>query len=189
MTRHVFAVQERVLSAVSGWTEDDARTAVNDLMRFIRQAMMPESKGQRITRHSLLVHLGFSDPRSLLPCPSEIKEIQQLVRREVSGNVVGKMLNSTQHICLYGGAGCGKTTAVQEIRGLLPPESVVVVFDCYGSGRYMDSDAYRHRPKDAFLQLSNELAARTSYPTAYNTIQGTLIIQEYSNDDWKTLLR
>ena len=159
-----FAVEERVLSTVSGWTEDGARTAVNDLMRFIRQAMMPESKGQRITRHLILVHFGFSDHRSLFPCPSEINEIQQPVQREISGTIARKILDGVQHICLHGGAGCGKTTAIQEIRGLLPPESIVIAFDCYGSGRYKDSDAYRHRPRDAFLQLSNELAATLHTP-------------------------
>ena len=38
------------------------------------------------------------------------------------------------------------------------------MFDCYGAGRYLDSDAYRHRPKDAFLQLSNDLASKLPVP-------------------------
>ena len=159
-----FTVNQRVLSAISEWTEDDARTVVNDLVSFVRRAMMPEGANALITRHSILAHLGFSDQRALFPCPSEIKEIQQPIQRKVSGTIVNRLLDGTQRICLHGGAGCGKTTAVQEIRGLLPPESVVIVFDCYGSGRYMDSDAYRHRPRDAFLQLSNELAARLHTP-------------------------
>ena len=159
-----FAIDQRVLSTISEWTEDDARAAVNDLKGFIRRAMMPESNSQGITRHSILAHLGFSDQRSLFPCPSEIKEIRQPVQREISGTIFEKVSGGTQRVCLHGGAGCGKTTAIQEISELLPSESVLVLFDCYGSGRYLDSDAYRHRPQDAFLQFSNELAARLHTP-------------------------
>lgn len=159
-----FVAEQKILSTISEWTEDDARTAVNDLMRFIRQAMMPQSQDEFITRHSILAHLGFSDERALFPCPSDIKDIEQPVKREISSAIVQDIMSVSRHICLHGGAGCGKTTAIQEIREMLPSESVLVVYDCYGSGRYMDSDAYRHRPKDAFLQLSNELAIRLRTP-------------------------
>ena len=40
----------------------------------------------------------------------------------------------------------------------------MIIFDCYGSGGYLDADAYRHRPQDAFLQLSNDLARRLRIP-------------------------
>ncbi len=159
-----FVAERKILSTISEWTEDDARTAVNDLMRFIGQAMMPQSQDEFITRHSILAHLGFSDERALFPCPSDIKDIEQPVKREISSAIAQRILSGSRHICLHGGAGCGKTTAIQEIREMLPAESVLVVYDCYGSGRYMDSDAYRHRHKDAFLQLSNELAIRLRTP-------------------------
>ena len=74
------------------------------------------------------------------------------------------MLTGNQRICLYGEGGFGKTTALQELEGLLPEGSIVITFDCYGSGRYLDADAYRHRPKDAFLQLSNDLAVHIRTP-------------------------
>ena len=42
--------------------------------------------------------------------------------------------------------------------------SVVVAFDCYGGGSYLNSDAYRHRQQDAFLQLTNEAASSLLLP-------------------------
>jgi hypothetical protein len=48
----------------------------------------------------------------------------------------------------------------------------MIVFDCYGAGRYLDSDAYRHRPKDAFLQLANELAAKLRVPLLLTRCDG-----------------
>ena len=78
------------------------------------------------------------------------------------------MLSGEQRICLHGEGGCGKTTAVQEIEALLPSDSVMIIFDCYGNGRYLDADAYRHRPRDAFLQLANDLARRLRIPLLVN---------------------
>ena len=45
-----------------------------------------------------------------------------------------------------------------------PVGSVVVTFDCYGGGLDMDASALRHRPEDAFLQLSNDLARQLHVP-------------------------
>ena len=159
-----FALEERVLATIAEWTEDDARAALNDLMRSVRRAMMPEAKGELITRQSVLLWIGFSDERALFPCPPTIKRVDRLIPREASRIVVKRMVNGDQRICLHGEGGCGKTTALQEMEALLPSGSVVILFDSYGSGRYLDSDAYRHRPPDAFLQLSNDLARQLRIP-------------------------
>lgn len=170
-----FAIEERVLNTISDWTDDDARVIVNELLRFIRRAMMPEAKGELITRQSILICLGFSDPRALFPCPTIIKKADHLIMREASRKVTEQMLSGNQRICLYGEGGCGKTTTLQEIEKLLPPDSVAIIFDCYGGGRYLDSDAYRHRPKEAFLQLSNDLSRQLQLP---------LLMSKLSNLDY-----
>jgi hypothetical protein len=163
--RSRFALEGNVLQTIAGWTEGDARSILNDLLRFMRtMMMMPESKGEWIGRETILAQLGFSSFSALFPCRSDIKEIENLIPRQVSSEVVEQMLGGTQYLCIHGGAGSGKTTLLQEIRRLLPAGSSMVVFDCYGAGRYLDSDAYRHRPKDAFFQLSNELAVRLQVP-------------------------
>ena len=74
-----FAVEERILTTISEWTEDDARTSVNDLLAFIRRKMLPEAKGEFITCQSILAQLGFSDPNALFPCLTTIKSISNLV--------------------------------------------------------------------------------------------------------------
>lgn len=163
-----FSIEERILSTISEWTENDARSAVNDLLMFIRRKMLPEASGEEITRHSIIASLGFSDPAALFPCPSSIKQIDRIVPRQASKDVVTHLLTGKQRICLYGEGGCGKTTALQELEGQLPEGSMVITFDCYGGGRYLDADAYRHRPKDAFLQLSNDLAVYLRTPLLLN---------------------
>ena len=159
-----FALEECVLRVISEWTADDARSTISYLKERIHRAMLPEAAGEYITRESILAWMGVSDLAALFPCPSAIRPVEQLIPREVSQKVSKSLLSGNQRICLYGEGGCGKTTTLQEIETLLPRYSVVVIFDCYGGGRYLDSDAYRHRDKDAFLQLSNELARRLRIP-------------------------
>ncbi|MFC1983843.1 hypothetical protein ACFLVO_02365 [Chloroflexota bacterium] len=159
-----FALDESVLATISEWIDDEASSAVNGLLRHVRQAMLPEGKGEYITRHLILSWLGYSDPRALFPCPSAIRNIEQYILRDVSHAVSEKMLDGVQYICLHGEGGCGKTAALQGIEDLLPDGSAMVIFDCYGGGRYLDADAYRHRDADAFVQLSNELASRLRIP-------------------------
>ena len=159
-----FAIEERVLTTISEWTEDDARTSVNNLLSFIQKKMLPESKGEPITRQSILAQLGFSDPRALFPCPRAIKKINNLIPRNVTQDIAELMSGGEKHLCLHGEGGCGKTTTLQELKKKLPQNSAFIVFDCYGEGSYLDADAYRHRSKDAFLQLSNELAQNLRTP-------------------------
>jgi hypothetical protein len=165
-----FALEERVLVTISDWTDGDARADVDHLMRFMRRAMMPDAKSV-ITRQSILSQLGFSDPAALFPCPSTIKRVDRLIPRQASRTVIEQMLSGNQRICIHGEGGCGKTTALQEIETLLPHGSVVVIFDCYGGGRYLDSDAHRHQPRDAFLQLSNDLARQLRIPLLLSRLE------------------
>lgn len=163
-TNSRFGLEEQILRQLSEWTDDDARTALNDLMRFIRLAMMPESKGQILDRQSILARLGYSDPRGLLPCPAAFTPVADLVSRSVTREIVEKFQAGVQRVCLHGEGGTGKTTVLQELAQRLPAGSVMLTFDCYGGGRYLNANETRHRPREAFLQLSNELASKVRIP-------------------------
>ena len=163
-----FGLEESILSNVSEWIEDDARAQVEVFMRYIRRAMMPDARNQVITRHSILAQLGFSDPGALFPCPNKIERTERLILREATRSVIESLGTTAQRICLHGTAGCGKTTLMHEIESLLPHESIFIIFDCYGGGTYQNADAYRHRSKDAFLHLANELASRLRIPLFVN---------------------
>lgn len=159
-----FALEEDILTWIAEWTDDDARTATDYLKGHVHRKMLPEAKGEIITRLTVLSWLGVSYPEALFPCPTAISPIDLRVPRAVSSTVVEYLRHGTQRLCLHGGGGCGKTTALQEIVSLLPIGSVEVIFDCYGGGTYLDTDAYRHRPHDAFLHLINDLARKFRLP-------------------------
>ena len=159
-----FASEERALATIAAWTEDNAQGVLNDLLRYVRRSMLPERKGEVISQETLLAWMGYSDMEALFPCPAAIDKPLHLVRRRIVSETAQRFVAGEQRVCLHGSGGSGKTTAIAEIRELLPAGSAVLVYDCYGNGRYLDSDSFRHRPADAFLQMSNELSAHLRTP-------------------------
>ena len=159
-----FAIEEKLLADMADWTDLELQQAVAELRRFIRNRMRPEFAGELITRESVLLGLGISSIGALFPCPAELKRIAQPVPRASVAKAADRLLAGAQRICLHGPGGIGKTTALQQIEAALPANSVMVNFDCYGGGSYLDAEALRHRPTDAFLQLTNELATKLRMP-------------------------
>ncbi|HCA56555.1 MAG TPA: hypothetical protein DEP46_01080 [Blastocatellia bacterium] len=178
-----FAVEEKIRSIISEWTEDDARGYVNDLLAFVRRhMMMPEAKGQYITKKSILIYLGFSDPQGLFPCPSKVDWVDNLVPRDATQRLLEALLvPENRKVIFHGPGGCGKTTALQELQSVLPPDSAVLFFDCYGGGTYLDSEAYRHAPPDAFLQLSNDLARLLRTPLFVRSSGEANLVRAFHN--------
>ena len=173
-----FALEDRVLRTIADWTDQDARGLTLTLRQFVHERMLPESAGAPITREAVLVRaLGVSDAHALFPCLADIARTERLVRR-VAVDGATRLLGMRKYLCLHGEGGVGKTTALQQIEGNLPPGSVMVVFDCYGGGRYLDPAALRHRPADAFVQLANEVATKLRLP---------LLLSRHSTSDFPRL--
>lgn len=164
LTGSRFAIEEHVLADMSAWTDLELQQAVENLRQFVRKRMRPEFAGELITKEKVLLGLGLSDVGALFPCLPDLSSIAQPVPRESVSEAARLIVEGEQRLCLHGPGGIGKTTALQEIKTALPANSVMIVFDCYGGGRYLDPSALRHRPIDAFLQLSNELATHLRLP-------------------------
>lgn len=160
-----FVLEEKLLSAIAVWVDHDIEHMALKFRQFVRQRMRPEFAGELITRESILVScLGVADATVIFPCPSEINSVNTPVSRGKVREAIDSLRAGLQYLCLHGVGGVGKTTALQEIENALPSGSVMIKFDCYGGGRYLDPSALRHRPTDAFLQLSNQLATQLKLP-------------------------
>ena len=176
-----FALEEQALQAIAEWTDQDVQGVVTGLRQFIRRRMMPECVGETITRESVLLHFGASEESVLFPCPSEITATESPVSRAPVREAVDMLRSGVRYLCLHGRAGVGKTTALQEIEEALPPGSIMVKYDCYGGGRYLDPSALRHRSRDAFVRLSNELAARLRLPLLLSPRHGSDFPRLFAN--------
>ncbi|HZW20236.1 hypothetical protein [Noviherbaspirillum sp.] len=168
-----FALEEQVLRTIADWTDHDVQRVVTDLRQFVRHRMRPEFAGEVITRESVTLRLGTSHNSALFPCPPQFTLVKAPVSRAPVREATELLLSGVQRLCLHGTGGVGKTTALQEIEGDLPAGSIMIKYDCYGGGRYLDPSALRHRPADAFLQLTNELAANLKLPLLLTRHQGS----------------
>ena len=160
-----FQLEQDLLLEISRWTDEDARTTLDVLLGFIRKQMLPEGLNRFMVReHVLLMIAGSPSLEILFPCPNDIVPPITPVLRAAARDLAAKLAAGTKQICLHGGAGCGKTTVVQQTARFLPPNSKMIVFDSYGAGRYLDAARLRHRPQDAFVQLCNDIAVAMSLP-------------------------
>ena len=84
--------------------------------------------------------------------------------RAAAKDIAADLISGNQRLCVHGGAGSGKTTVLQQVLRHLPTGSLLISFDCYGGGRYLDATQMRHKAGDAFIQLCNDLAVSMDLP-------------------------
>mgnify|MGYP003624892287 CR=1 FL=1 len=159
-----FAQEENAINEILALTHSADRGFVLDLKDRVHKLMLPEATGSYITRETVLTWMNVSDPLALFPCPPRLKAIENKVNRNAAVAIQTAMVDGYQFICLHGEGGSGKTTVLEQVESLLPEGSVMITYDCYGAGTYMDSEAYRHRSKDAYLQIINETSAQLRLP-------------------------
>lgn len=160
----IFEQEVNAIRALQNLIEGNSRQFQLELHRYLADEMLPGRTRTPITEFTLLARLGIMNEEALFPCSSSIKRPNATVHRESVEDILTKIKAGLQYLLIHGGAGCGKTTSVGMLTQQLPKGSFSVVFDCYGGGSYLDASKPRHRPKDAFTQMSNELAARLRVP-------------------------
>jgi hypothetical protein len=159
-----FAHQERVVFAIAKLMEDNATSTAADLRLRVRQLMYPERRGEFITLETVLSWFGIADIDGLFPCPASMTIVENSIIRDVSRRIAELIQEHSNVVCLHGGGGCGKTTAMRQIQEFLPAGSCFILFDCYGGGRFLFSDDRRHLPENALLQIVNELSLTLQSP-------------------------
>ncbi|MBY3544784.1 hypothetical protein HFN69_21945 [Rhizobium laguerreae] len=164
-TTNLMMLEESAISSISEWTGDDASDTRDLLLKKIRNLMRPEEKRAAIRKDTVLGWLGYARKDALFPCPSRVIEPTRLIMREDVRAIAHQVIEGTQRTFIHGIGGCGKSTALFEIKKLLPEGSKLITYDCYGGGTYQNSNAYRHRREDAFVQLANELALECKMPS------------------------
>ncbi len=163
-----FEQEEKAIKEILSLTHSAEKGFVLDLKDRIHKQMLPEATDSYITKETVLTWMNVSDPRALFPCPPRLKAVENSVYRDTSTAIHTAMAGGSQYICLHGEGGSGKTTVLRQVEKMLPDASAMIIYDCYGAGTYLDSEAYRHRRKDAYLQIINETAAQLRLPLLIN---------------------
>lgn len=117
-----------------------------------------------IRRHDVLRALKASEEQ-LQPAPSLIRAATNRLPREQEQEVLRALLAAERPVVIHAEAGVGKSVLAARLAASMPPGSVAVLYDCFGDGLYRNALHFRHRHRDALVQIANELAAQAlCYP-------------------------
>lgn len=111
-----------------------------------------------ITREDLLICLGISEAADLLPCPTALAEIGQVVEREQLGTITELIPNLTKPLLVHAAGGVGKTVLLDSVAKAASEKNETVFFDCFGGGAYRSPEDGRHLPQRGLIHIANTLA-------------------------------
>jgi len=111
-----------------------------------------------ITQKDVLRALKTDEP-NLFPAPCLIEECEDVVPREQELELFLEIVRAgNAPVIIHAAGGMGKSVFATRIKVGLPEGSFSVLYDCFGNGQYRNPTGYRHRHRDALVQIANELA-------------------------------
>ncbi|KZK75237.1 MAG: hypothetical protein A3K90_04235 [Pelodictyon luteolum] len=145
---------------VSGYLPDtdvDAPLKLKELVN--RRALSEGEQNPTITKMDVLRALS-TDERLLFPAPCLIESLDGAVPRAQESDIMRAIFGAAAPVIVHASAGVGKTVFANRIAQGLPDGSTCILYDCFGNGQYRNASGYRHRHRDALVQIVNELAAK-----------------------------
>lgn len=139
-------------------------TKYNDVNIRVRELMLPESKrGFIITKDVVCAWLNCRYDY-IFPAPSRIMSYEQgYIERECLNDIIDQMLEMERApFYIHASAGVGKTTTISKLAEYAPTGSVVIAYDCFGGGAFLEPAETRHLLETAVMQICNQLAIECS---------------------------
>lgn len=124
-----------------------------------RKATDEGARDRSIRLYDVLRVLQVSEV-DILPAPSLIAEPKQALPRTQEAEILSTLLAAQHPMVIHADGGVGKSTLSARLSRAMPEGSVTVLYDCFGDGTYRQALKYRHRYRDALVQIANELAAQ-----------------------------
>ena len=132
------------------------------LKELVTRKALPEyADNPVITKMDVLRYLK-TDANNLFPAPCLIEHVENVVPRVQEYAIVDNIVRSDHApILIHAAGGVGKSVFSTCIEKNLPEGSISVLYDCFGNGQYRNVSQYRHRHKEALVQIANELAQKS----------------------------
>jgi len=144
-----------------GRAPDSARR----LFHLVRNEAMPESSRRGVTEADVLAALEAPELIDLYPAPPRLEDLTDPLPAPGAAAVAhAAVAHLGSLVVAHGPAGAGKTTALRQVLGHLPPGSKLLLFDCYGGGDYLSSGEERHTPQRFAMQVINEIGQQCGTP-------------------------
>lgn len=146
------------ISCYLPYTDVEAPVLLKELVT--RKALSASADNPIINRMDVLRALKTDESR-LFPAPCRIEVLENLVPREQEPELFREIVQANGiPVIVHAAGGVGKSVFATRIKLGLPPGSSCVLYDCFGNGQYRNASGYRHRHKDALVQIANEMAAQ-----------------------------
>lgn len=159
-------------------SEPDTEAALQLKELVTRRATNEGAKDRSVRLYDVLRALQVTEI-DLLPAPSLISEPKQVLPRAQQADILATLLTAQRPVVIHADGGVGKSTLSAYLARAMPTGSVAVLYDCFGDGTYRQALKYRHRYRDALVQIANELAGQ----------QLCLPLIPYSGTDPKQFMR
>ncbi|BFO56987.1 MULTISPECIES: AVAST type 3 anti-phage nuclease/ATPase Avs3a [Comamonadaceae] len=140
-------------------SESDTEAALQLKELVTRRATDEGEKDRSIRLYDVLQALRVSE-NDLLPAPSLISEPKHILPRAQQPAILTTLLSAQRPVVIHADGGVGKSTLSAHLTRAMPAGSIAILYDCFGDGTYRQALNYRHRYRDALVQIANELAAQ-----------------------------
>ncbi|MES3041647.1 MAG: AVAST type 3 anti-phage nuclease/ATPase Avs3a [Pseudomonadota bacterium] len=140
-------------------SEPDTEAALQLKELVTRRATDEGAKDRSVRLYNVLHALRVTEI-DLLPAPSLISEPKQVLPRVQEADILATLLTAQRPVVIHADGGVGKSTLSAHLARAMPAGSVAVLYDCFGNGTYRQALKYRHRYRDALIQIANELAGQ-----------------------------
>ncbi len=156
----------RLSAAIARHLPGAVQEGTDRIYRAIESEALPEGASSRgLAREDILVMFKVHSEAALTPVPSKIEAVEDPIETPDVDELAAALVDpSNTHLIAHGVAGVGKTTTISSLEDALPPNSAVIIYDCFGAGSYLEPSEGRHLPQRAVFQMVNELAMLCGTP-------------------------
>lgn len=158
----VRALLGKTIADWSSGSDTLAKMRLHSLESLVRdKAGAPGKLDNLISRVDLLGVLDIAHEDQLYPTQDAFPSIRQIVERSITNDLLEEVERSDQPILIHASGGVGKTVLMQTLATRLQAGAArVVLFDCFGAGRWRDPADQRHSPRRALVHIANLLAGQ-----------------------------
>ncbi|GJH02547.1 hypothetical protein [Paraburkholderia terrae] len=108
----------------------------------------------------VLAALQIPDRDALLPCPSSLTTVSDIVPRAQLESAAALIPTLKIPMLVHAAGGVGKTVFMESLAKTLEVRFETIFFDCFGGGAYRSPEDARHLPKHGLVHIANSLACR-----------------------------
>jgi hypothetical protein len=123
-----------------------------------RKALSESGVSPTITKMDVLRALNTNESL-LFPAPCQVERLEAPIPRDQELHILKEIVDSSKPMIVHASGGVGKSVFATRIAAGLPSGSTCLLYDCFGNGQYRNASGYRHRHRDALVQIANELSA------------------------------